>query len=208
MVIVLGEVGVDGDFQVSDALEDAAPDALAGDLGEEPLDQVEPGRRGRREVQVEPRMLRQPRPHGRMLVGGVVVHHQVQIEVGGRVLVDDTQEPDELLMAVPLGADLSELAPGVPEAGPQALGWSPHEGDVWTRSVPSRLGEPHLLLRVSPNPAAGAWVNLWIWEIVDPCDEEQHVEGEIDNGEASNCAEAMEAALAEALAHIARPADE
>src|SRR3712207_8539494 len=46
---------------VGDALEGAAPDALAGDLGEEPLDQVEPGRRGRREMQVEARMLRQPR---------------------------------------------------------------------------------------------------------------------------------------------------
>jgi len=38
-----------------------------------------------------------------MLVPGVVVHHQVQIEVRVRALVDAAQEADELLMAVPLG---------------------------------------------------------------------------------------------------------
>jgi hypothetical protein len=54
-------------------------------------------------MQVEARMLRQPRLHGGVLVGGVVVHHQMQIEVRRRALVDDAQEADELLMAVPLG---------------------------------------------------------------------------------------------------------
>lgn len=56
MVVVLGKVAVDGDLEASDALEDATPDTLAGDLGEEPPDQVEPGGRGRREMQVKARV--------------------------------------------------------------------------------------------------------------------------------------------------------
>ena len=52
--VVLGEVAMDGDLQVGNALEDTAADALAGDLGEEALDEIEPGRRGWSEVQVEP----------------------------------------------------------------------------------------------------------------------------------------------------------
>ena len=90
----------------------------------------------------------------------------------------------------------------------QSLEWSPHEGDVWTKFLPSRPGDPHLLLRVSPNPIAGAWGDLWMWEVVDPCDDNPHAEGEIDNGVANSCAAAMEASLTEARAHIAWLADE
>jgi hypothetical protein len=43
VVVVLGEVAVDGDLEVGDALEDATADAFAGDLGEEALDEIEPG---------------------------------------------------------------------------------------------------------------------------------------------------------------------
>src|SRR5689334_5555252 len=76
VVVVLGEVAVDGTLEVGDAREHAAADALAGDLGEEALDQVEPGGRGWREVPVAARMLRQPCLHDRMLMGGVVVDHR------------------------------------------------------------------------------------------------------------------------------------
>ena len=94
------------------------------------------------------------------------------------------------------------------EPNRHAPGWTPHEGDVWTRALPSRLGDPPLLLRVFPNPASGAWGDPWIWEIVDPYDDDLHAAGEIDNGEASSCAAAMDAALAEALVHVANLADE
>ena len=43
-------------LDLADALEDAAADALSGDLGKEPLDHVEPRAGSGREVQVKARM--------------------------------------------------------------------------------------------------------------------------------------------------------
>ncbi len=94
------------------------------------------------------------------------------------------------------------------DADQHALGWTSHEGNVWTRTLPSRPGDPHLLLRVSPDPIAGAWGDLWIWEVVDPHDDDYCAAGEIDGGEADSSVAAMESALTEALAHVARLADE
>jgi hypothetical protein len=90
----------------------------------------------------------------------------------------------------------------------QSPEWAQQQGGVWTRTLPVKVGEPDLILRVSPNQHAYGRDDLWTWEIVDLCDEDQFTEGEIDNGEAGSCEAAMEAALAEALAHIARMADE
>ena len=55
----------DGVFQLGDALEGAASNAVSGDLGEEALHHVEPGSRGRREVQMEARMRLEPALYGR-----------------------------------------------------------------------------------------------------------------------------------------------
>jgi hypothetical protein len=41
--VALGEPGLDGSLEFGDALENAAADLLAGDLGKQPLDQVDPG---------------------------------------------------------------------------------------------------------------------------------------------------------------------
>jgi hypothetical protein len=41
--VVLGEISVDGGLQVGNRAKDAAADALAGDLGKEVLDCIEPG---------------------------------------------------------------------------------------------------------------------------------------------------------------------
>jgi hypothetical protein len=60
IVVGFGEVPVDRGLELNDAFEDAALEPLAGQLGEEPLDSIEPGGRGRREVEVEPRMPSQP----------------------------------------------------------------------------------------------------------------------------------------------------
>jgi hypothetical protein len=95
------EVVADGVFEFGDAGEDAAPNALAGDLGKEALDQIEPGRRGRDEVQLEARVLGEPGLHRLGLVSGVVVDDQVQVQMLARGGVDGLQEADELLGPMP-----------------------------------------------------------------------------------------------------------
>jgi hypothetical protein len=94
------EVIVDRILQLGHAREGAAPDALHRDLCEEAFDEIEPGRTRRREVQLEARMLGQPRLHLRCLVRPVVVEHQVDVEVLLHAPVDPLQEADELLGAV------------------------------------------------------------------------------------------------------------
>ena len=54
-------------YNNGDALEGATSDALASDLGEEALNHVEPGRRGRGQVQVEARMFLEPSLRDRSL---------------------------------------------------------------------------------------------------------------------------------------------
>ena len=98
--VVLVEVVIDGHLQVDDGVEHATTYALSGDLGEEALDQVEPGRRCRREMHVEAGMTGQPRLDLGVLVGGVVVGDQVDIEVRRDLPVDPVEEADELLMPV------------------------------------------------------------------------------------------------------------
>ena len=56
---------------------------VVGQQGEEPLDLVDPGGRGRREVDVPARPLGEPVADQLGLVGGVVVHHEVDVEVLG-----------------------------------------------------------------------------------------------------------------------------
>jgi hypothetical protein len=84
-------------LEVGDAHEGAAPNALGSDLGEEALDQIEPGCAGWREVQPEARMLCQPRLHLGCLVRSVVVEHEMDAEVLLHAPVDPLQEADEFL---------------------------------------------------------------------------------------------------------------
>src|SRR5262249_26934007 len=71
--IMLGEISIDRGLQVGDRAEDAAADALPGHFGEEILDGVEPGGRGRGEVEGPARMARQPGQHFGVFVRGIVV---------------------------------------------------------------------------------------------------------------------------------------
>ena len=87
-------------FNFIDALEDAATDALSGDLGKEPLDHVEPRARSRREVQMEARMPREPALYRGSLVGGIIVDDEMQVEMRRRALIDGLKEAEELAMAV------------------------------------------------------------------------------------------------------------
>lgn len=59
-----GDVLLNGTDQFGDALEHAALQAIGREAAEKALDHVEPGCRGRREVQMEARMFFQPRLDG------------------------------------------------------------------------------------------------------------------------------------------------
>jgi hypothetical protein len=50
LVVALCDPSLDSRLQIGNALEDTAPDELARDLGKQALDEVEPGRGGRREA--------------------------------------------------------------------------------------------------------------------------------------------------------------
>ena len=94
--VVAVEIVVDRLLELGNAPEDAAPDAFGRDLGEEALDEIEPGRARRREVQLEAPMLGEPLLHLGRLVRSVVVEHQVDVEVLLQAPVDPLQEADEL----------------------------------------------------------------------------------------------------------------
>src|SRR3954454_12410635 len=93
LVVAIDE-GADGANELADALEGSAADGLTGDDREEDLYEVQPGARGWREVQRDPRVLGQPLVDVVVLVGVVVVEHDVQraARVSARDLFEEVQE--------------------------------------------------------------------------------------------------------------------
>ena len=71
-----------------------------GDEGEETFDLVEPGGIGGREVNVPTRTAGEPSLDVGMLVGGVVVDDEMDVELGRHIGLDVTQEGEELLMTM------------------------------------------------------------------------------------------------------------
>lgn len=79
-------------------------------FGEEALDLVEPRGGCGRKVEMNARMLFQPGLHGLGLVGGVIVHDQVKIEMLGCVALNDPKEAQKLLRSMPRQALADHLA--------------------------------------------------------------------------------------------------
>ena len=73
----LGNEAVDGSLEIDDGVEDTALQSTPAELGEKPLDGVEPGARGWCEVEDETRVAIEPGANVRMLVGGIVVENNV-----------------------------------------------------------------------------------------------------------------------------------
>ncbi len=144
----------DGDDQLLDAGEAAPTDGLLGDDPEEDLDHVEPARAGGREVKVDPGVALQPRPHHRVGVGPVVVQHDVQVSTGigpGHPL----EEPEELLVAVPVEDLLGDPAGGHLQGGEQG---GRAVADV---VVGGTLGQPGEL-------DVPSQTTLVVWDVPDP----------------------------------------
>ena len=83
-----GDVLVDGHLEIGHAGEYAAADALVGDIAQEPLDHIEPGRTGGREMDMKARVLVQPSQNLWVLVGHVVINDQVQLLGPERLAID------------------------------------------------------------------------------------------------------------------------
>ena len=78
--------------------EAVLPETLLCQFTEPSFDGIQPGTAGGREVHVEPGMPLEPALHLRMLVGGVVIHDQMQVEIGWRFRVDLLEELQPFLM--------------------------------------------------------------------------------------------------------------
>jgi len=107
---VLDEVVYFGD-EVFDASKAASADCLLGNKSEPAFDLVEPGRIGWRVMDVEAGPLCEPESYLGMLVGGIVVDDQMNVEMLGHDLIDALEELQKLLVTMACLA-LSEDGPG------------------------------------------------------------------------------------------------
>ena len=110
IIVVLGDVAVDGGLKIDDRVEAAASDALAGQRREEGLDGVQPGAGFGREVEGPARVTLEPRLDLGMVVGAVVVDDRMDHLAGRHGALDGGEEAQELLVAVALHATADHRA--------------------------------------------------------------------------------------------------
>ena len=96
----MGDKGVDLQDQFPGALERPPADGPLGDDPEPALHLVQPGGIGGGVMDVEPGMAGQPGADLLVLMRGIVVDDQVDVEIGRHVVIDLFQEREELLVAV------------------------------------------------------------------------------------------------------------
>ena len=119
LVIAGRHVRRDGSRQLRHATEASGPDALLRDVGEETLHEVHPGTRGGGEMHVEPGAPLQPCLHLGLLVRGVIVCNQMDIQVLGRLAVELLEEAQPLYMRVLLLGPVDQFPVQVVQRGEQ-----------------------------------------------------------------------------------------
>lgn len=97
----VGQVLLDRGDQFPHVPEDAAPEPPGGEVTEPALDGSEPRTARENTVPVEARMAPQPASHRRMLLGGVVVHDEMEWPIRQGLLAQPLQEPQPFLVAMP-----------------------------------------------------------------------------------------------------------
>ena len=68
--------------QLANTVEGAAANSFPRDFSEPAFDLIEPGGTGRREVHVIARTLGQPLLYFRMLMGSVIIQHEMDLQAG------------------------------------------------------------------------------------------------------------------------------
>src|SRR6185436_6988397 len=101
IVIMDREVMTDGFFEFDRTAVRCALDLALAEQAEPTLNQIEPGTRGRGEVQMKTRMACKPSLHRRGLVRAVVIHDQMNIELRRHALIDGAQKLQEFAAAMP-----------------------------------------------------------------------------------------------------------
>ncbi len=101
LIVVKFDVFKNGLLELADAGERAAAQTLLGQISKPALDQVQPGTAGRSEVHVKPWVTSQPPPYLGMLVGRIVICHQVQFSLRIGRGIDVLQKLDPLLVSMP-----------------------------------------------------------------------------------------------------------
>ena len=90
---------------------DAAADLPIGQQGEETFHLIEPGRAGRRVMDVPVRALQQPVANGWCFVGGIVVHDEMNVDIRWDIRFHLIKEATELGGPVP-GETFADDPPG------------------------------------------------------------------------------------------------
>jgi hypothetical protein len=93
-------ISEDAFLESFEAGKDATSELILGQVAEESFDQVEPTAAGGREVKMNAPVARRPALNHRVFVGGIAVDDKVELFVGGRLAVDETQELQPFLKAV------------------------------------------------------------------------------------------------------------
>src|SRR5438093_13575042 len=110
MAVVESQVFADRSDKSAHAAERAAADALAGDLGEPALHEIEPRSASRCEVKMVARMIGEPLLNFGMRVGAVVVEDQVDLFPRRRLEFDLIKEGEELPVSMTRKAVADERA--------------------------------------------------------------------------------------------------
>src|SRR6266849_5955233 len=98
VLVVVGQVVVNGRFKRRHTLEGTAANPSSGDRRKEAFHLIEPTRTRRREMQVVARMAHEPPDDLRRFVRPVVVHDHMDISVRGQLRIDALEEFQKLLM--------------------------------------------------------------------------------------------------------------
>src|SRR5882762_5965717 len=94
--VAVRNVGKDRGLKRAGAPVGPTFDLFVGEQGEPALDEIEPGRAGRGEVEMEPGPTGQPAVNHRRLVRAVVIQNQVHVQLGGHGVVERVEEGAEL----------------------------------------------------------------------------------------------------------------
>ena len=115
-------ISLDRCDQISDRLKNPASNLFVREIAKPTLDHVEPGARSRHKMQMESGMAFKPRFDLGMLVGRVIVHDQMQVQLWRGLVINQFQKLDPLLMAVTIHAGPNDAPFGHLQSSEQGRG--------------------------------------------------------------------------------------